>query len=176
MIMVWKKCKEAVGIGIAVPKLYYDAIRSETLGCFPICYWFWEDAKEYVFLHESVFWFGVTREVVHQDAKIDVSVIRVGLNQSVPLAAIDFFLQLQQNAFLVFEENFYNLLSIWPQSKAVRKETESAPCNFEVAVYFNWFSIWHRINFVHTAHRSWDVISNFYTAPVTLMTATKLFN
>ena len=90
-MMVRNKCKQAVGIAITVPKLYDDAIRSETLGCFLICHCFREDAKEYVFLHEGVFWFSVTREVVHQDAKIDVSLIRVGLNQSVPLAAIDMF-------------------------------------------------------------------------------------
>ena len=135
--MVRKKCKEAVGIGIEVPKLYYSAIRSETLSCFVICHWFREDTKEYVFLHEGVFWCSVTltRVVVHQDAKIYVSVIRVGLNQSVSLAAIDLFLQLQQSVFLVFEENFDDLLNIWSQSKAVRKETESAPWNSGGSVF-----------------------------------------
>ena len=31
VVMVRKKCKQAVGTGIAVCKLYYDVIRSETL-------------------------------------------------------------------------------------------------------------------------------------------------
>ena len=31
VVMIRKKCKQAVGTGIAVCKLYYDVIRSETL-------------------------------------------------------------------------------------------------------------------------------------------------
>ena len=136
-MMVREKCKEAVGISIAVPKLYYDAIRSETLGCILICNWFREDTKEYVFLHEDVYWFSVTRVVVHQDAKIDVSVIRVGLNQSVPLAAIDVFLQLQQNIFPVFEERVNNRLTIWSIRDAMRKKTKTTSFNVEFTKYLN---------------------------------------
>ena len=137
MFTIWHKSEQAVGISVAVFKLDYAAIRLETLIRFLIRHWFRKDAKENVFLHEVVLWLGVTRVVVDQYTKINISVIWMGLNQSVGLLAFAFFLQLQQNIFPVFKESVNNLHTIWSIRDAMRKKSETTSFNVKFTEYLN---------------------------------------
>ena len=168
MISVWHERKQAIGICVAVFKLDYDPVGFEALCVVVTCHWCWEDAKKDVILHEVIFWSSVTRVPVDQNTKINVVKIWMGLNKSVRLAAVVFFLQLQQNIFLVLEEGVDNLLSIWSESEATRKEIEATPCNVKFTVYLNRSSIWQWIDFVHAAHRSESVMLDFLAALVAL--------
>ena len=111
-VVVWQERKQVVGIFIAVFKLDKVTIGFEALVIVISCGGCWNDPKEDVFFHEMVQWSGVTCESVDQNFKISVGERSMGLDQSIRLAAVDFFLQLEQNVFLVFEEGVDNLLSI----------------------------------------------------------------
>ena len=113
-------------------------------------------------------WLGVISEFVDQNSKISVGERRKGLDQSVGLAAIFFFLQLEQDVFLVFEEGVDNLLRIWSSCEAARQESETAFVYCHFTVHLNGFGVWERIDFIHVTHCSRCIILNFLTAPVNL--------
>ena len=90
----------------------------------------------------------------------------MGLDQSVRLTAIDFFLQLEQNVCFVIEEGVDNLLGIWSSSEAVGKENEATPIDRHLKVHLNGLGLWQRRDLIHATHCARCIILNFLTVPV----------
>ncbi len=160
-IMVWQERKQAVGISVAISKLDDVAVGFKALVIIILCGWFRNDPKENVIPHEVVLWLCVTSEAVDQNSEIGKTSSRLRLDQGVRLTAIDFFLQLEQNVFLVLEECVNNLLSIWSSGEAARKEGEATSINRHLTVHLNGFSVWQRMDLVHATH-SLTLITNIY--------------
>ena len=91
-----------------------------------------------------VHWSSVNGKAVDQDSKISVGEGWMRLDQSVKLASVGFFLQLQQDVFLVFEEGVDNILGVLSSGEAAGKEGESTATNRHLTVHLNGVSIWQR--------------------------------
>ena len=169
MIMVWQEGEQAVRICVAISKLDDLTIRSEALGVFLSCNWCWKDPKEDVILHEVVQWSSVTRVAVDQQSEIDAGEMRMRFDESIKFATIVFFLQLQQNMFLVIEEGVSNLLGIWSSCKGAGKKGETPSADCYLAIYLNGFSIWQGINLVNATNCPRFVIFNLLAAPINLL-------
>ena len=64
------------------------------------------------------------------------------LDQGVKLGAVGFFLQLQQDVFLVFEEGVDNCLGAWSFVEAARKESEATATSSHLTIHRNIPIIW----------------------------------
>ncbi len=171
-IMVRHESKQAVGIFVAISKLDDVAVGFEALVIVILCCCFRNDPKEDLIFHEVVLWCSVTSVAVDKNSKISVGVRRMRLDQGVRLAAIDFFLQLQEDVSLVLEECVDDLLSIWSSGETARKEGKTTSTYCHLTVHLNGFGVWQRMDLVHTTHCSRFVFLNFLTAPVNLRTTT----
>ena len=68
--MVWKECKIAVGIGIAISKLDFVSVGFEALDITVACLVCWNYSEKNVISHESVDWFSVTVVAVDPHPKL----------------------------------------------------------------------------------------------------------
>ena len=82
-IVVWKECKIAVGIGIAISKLDCVSIGSEALDITEACLVCWNYSKKNVISHESVDWFSVTVVAVDHHPKVRSGEVRMRLDQGI---------------------------------------------------------------------------------------------
>ena len=171
-VMVWHERKQAVGIFVAISELDHVAVGFEALVIIILCVWSGNNAKEDVIFHEVVLWCGVTSVAVDQNCKVSVGEIWMRLDQSVGLASIDLFLQLEQNILLVLEEGVDNLLSIWSPRKTARKKSKAATFNRHLTVHLNGFGAWQGVDLIHATYCSRCMILNFLTVPVNLKTTT----
>ena len=164
-VVVWHERKQAVGICVAISELDCVPVGFEALNT-GLRGRFWNDAKEDIIFHEGVHWCSVTREAVDQDSKISVGKGWMRLDQGVKLAAVGFFLQLQQDVFLVFEEGVDNILSAWFSGEAARKEGKATATNRHLAIHRNRPRISQRFDLIDTTHSS--LILNFLAASAKL--------
>ena len=143
-IVVWQKRKISVTAFVAIFILDCMPIGFEALVNVILWRQCWNDAKQDVIFHEIVHWSSVNGKAVDQDSKISVGEGWMRLDQSVKLASVGFFLQLQQDVFLVFEEGIDNILGVLSSGEAAGKEGESTATNRHLTVHLNGVSIWQR--------------------------------
>ena len=82
-IEVWKECKIAVGIGIAISKLDFVPVGFEALDITAACSVCWNYSEKNVISHESVDWFSVTVVAVDPHPKLRSGEVRMRLNQGI---------------------------------------------------------------------------------------------
>ena len=160
-VVVWHERKQAVGICVAISELDCVSVGFEALNATITCCRLWNDAKKDVISHEGVHRCSVARETVDQNSKISVGKGGMRLDQGVKLAAVGFFLQLQQDVFLVFKECVDNNLGVRSSGEATRKEGEATATNGHLTVHLNGVSIWQGLDRIHTTHSPF--ILNLFT-------------
>ena len=102
--MVWKECKIAVGMGIAISKLDFVPVGFEALDITVACLVCWNYSEKNVISHESVDWFSVTVVAVDPPPKRRSGEVRMQL------------LQLQQDVSSVSKKYIYNPVGMWCSS------------------------------------------------------------
>lgn len=122
--MVWHESEQAVWVCVAIFELDKLPVGFEALEVPLPGNRRRENSEEEIISHERILWFRVTRVTVDQQPELNVGETRMRLDQSVGLAAIAFFLQLDQDILSVSEESVDNLLGITSSSNATRKKVE----------------------------------------------------